>query len=85
MPRKLPRSTKFEKYERCNTFDPAHRMSASSTKSITKLSPSSRIRSAAVVGGRSGPVASSTCVDTFATWPLRPFTRDQWSRGAAAA
>ncbi len=42
MPRKLPSRTKFEKYERCRTLEPAQRINASSTNSITKLNRTSR-------------------------------------------
>ena len=42
MPRKLARRMKFEKYERYRMLEPLQRMSASSTKSIRKLSPSRR-------------------------------------------
>src|SRR5215212_7680581 len=68
MPRKLPRRTKFEKYERWRTLDPAHRISASSTKSMRKLRRTRRIRggghslpagSGAAAVGRSSPVISA--------------------------
>jgi hypothetical protein len=45
MPRKLPSSTKFEKYDRYTTLEPVQRISASSTNSIKKLSRISRSRS----------------------------------------
>ncbi len=42
MPRKDPSSTKLLKYDRWTMFEPVQRMSASSTKSISELSRTSR-------------------------------------------
>jgi hypothetical protein len=44
IPRKLASKTKFEKYDRYSTFEPIHRIKASSKKSIKKLSATSRRR-----------------------------------------
>src|ERR1043166_3720122 len=42
IPRNEPRRRKFEKYDRCITFAPSHRINASSRKSIRQLASTSR-------------------------------------------
>ena len=46
MPRNEPSSTKLVKYDRCSTFDPSQRISASSMNSITELPSTSRTMTA---------------------------------------
>jgi hypothetical protein len=71
MPRKLPSKTKFVRYARWMSFAAVQRMSASSTKSMRKLSPKSRTRATASVrSSTTGGSAAAAAVATGAE-PIR--------------